>query len=52
MASNKKLVNYKYVDPRNYNLDIDHANIQGCLKILNSNFKISEFKNRTLDSFK
>lgn len=34
MTSNKILIKYKVIDCiENYNYDIDHVSIQGCLKI-------------------
>ena len=40
MTSNKKLFNYKGVDPiENYNFHIEHINIQYCLIILNFKFQ-------------
>lgn len=40
MTSNKILIKYKVIDCiENYNFDIDHAGIRGCLNILKFKFE-------------
>jgi hypothetical protein len=54
MISNKKCLNYNVIDVMEiYNLGIDNANVQSCLKNLKFwTFKIREMKKQILEPLK